>query len=120
VRTVAYVPVEARGGAALVALACDQLVMHPEATIGVGPDAEMPQVRDNRQLPRIRRDRRPAPPDDDRHDPAAAQDTVANIRDALAKRADRPWSLMAAMIDPTIELFQFRSKATGEERLMSA
>ncbi len=33
VRTVAYVPVEARGGAALVALACDQLAMHPGAKL---------------------------------------------------------------------------------------
>ncbi|MEM6330969.1 MAG: NfeD family protein [Planctomycetota bacterium] len=36
VRTVAYVPVEAGGAAGLVALACDQLVMHPEATVGGG------------------------------------------------------------------------------------
>ena len=34
VQTVAYVPVEASGGAALVALACDQLVMQPEAHVG--------------------------------------------------------------------------------------
>ena len=34
VQTVAYVPVEASGGAALIALACDQLVMHPEAHLG--------------------------------------------------------------------------------------
>ena len=34
VQTVAYVPVDASGGAALVALACDQLVMQPEAHVG--------------------------------------------------------------------------------------
>ena len=34
VQTVAYVPVDASGGAALVALACDQLVLQPEAHIG--------------------------------------------------------------------------------------
>ena len=39
VRTVAYVPSEARGDAALVALACDQLVMNHEATLG-GSGAE--------------------------------------------------------------------------------
>ncbi len=32
VQTVAYVPLEASGGAALIALACDQLVMQPERT----------------------------------------------------------------------------------------
>jgi membrane-bound ClpP family serine protease len=34
VRTVAWVPREARGDAALVALACDELVMHPDAVLG--------------------------------------------------------------------------------------
>ena len=34
VRTVAYVPAEARSDAAIVALACDQLVMHPRAVLG--------------------------------------------------------------------------------------
>jgi membrane-bound serine protease (ClpP class) len=34
VRTVAYVPREARGDAALVAAACDELVMHPGAVLG--------------------------------------------------------------------------------------
>ena len=38
-RTVAYVPVEASGGAALVALACDQVVVQPAASLGrVGAD----------------------------------------------------------------------------------
>jgi membrane-bound serine protease (ClpP class) len=34
VRTVAWVPREARGDAALVALACDEVVMHPDAVLG--------------------------------------------------------------------------------------
>src|SRR3954471_9133846 len=34
VQTVAYIPVEASGGAALIALACDQLIMQPEAHLG--------------------------------------------------------------------------------------
>lgn len=34
VRTVAYVPQQARGDAALIALACDELVMHKEAVLG--------------------------------------------------------------------------------------
>ena len=36
VRTVAYIPEQARADAALVALACDQFVMHPRAVLG-GP-----------------------------------------------------------------------------------
>src|SRR4029079_7724349 len=90
VRTVAYVPVEAKGGAALIALACDQLVMDSNAVIGIGPEAQAPpqQQRDNRGLPpqmRRPRGRRPPPPppplDDEPIDTAAA---VATIRDSLA------------------------------------
>ncbi|MFM8538150.1 MAG: NfeD family protein [Planctomycetaceae bacterium] len=46
VRTVAYVPREARGDAALVALACDELVMHPTATIAAAWRAGVARVRD--------------------------------------------------------------------------
>jgi membrane-bound serine protease (ClpP class) len=121
VRVVAYVPVEARGGAAIIALACDQVVMHPDATIGIGPEARLPQADDNRQLPPPpRRGRRPQPPPEFRDDQAAVASAVTTIRESLGVRADRPWSLLAAMVDPGIEVFQFRSKATGEERLMSA
>lgn len=119
VRTVAYVPVEARGGAALVALACDQLVMHPEAILGIGPEAQLRAGVDNRQLPPPRGRRRAAPPEVDRHQADVAS-LVVSIRDSLSARADRPWSLMAAMIDPGVEVFQFRNKATGQERVMSA
>jgi len=38
VRTVAFVPREARGASALVALACDQLLMSQSATLGGGDD----------------------------------------------------------------------------------
>jgi membrane-bound ClpP family serine protease len=124
VRTVAYVPVEARGGAALVALACDQLVMHPEATIGIGPEAEAlaERVRDNRALPpRMRgRGRRGMPPPEEQDKQIDIAMNVRTIRDSLAPRAERSWSLMAAMIDPGVEVFKYRSKTSGEERLMSA
>ncbi|HYO26203.1 MAG TPA: hypothetical protein VEQ85_14780, partial [Lacipirellulaceae bacterium] len=57
VRSVAYVPVEARGGAAIIALACDQMALHPTAVVGIGPirggdpPPEPPPVRDGRRLP---------------------------------------------------------------------
>jgi membrane-bound serine protease (ClpP class) len=124
VRTVAYVPVEARGGAALVALACDQLAMHPEATLGAGLEAELPQPRDNRVLPppgpggRRRPQPPPLPAPRDRVVDLAA--AVGSIRDSLTPRTERSWSLLAAMIDPAIEVIRYRYKATGEERLLSA
>ncbi len=87
VRTVAYVP--SRGplaDAAVVALACDQLVVGPRAVLG-GPGAYQPT------------------PDEIR----AARQT---IRDSLSKAKGRPWSLWAAMIDPRLNVF--RAKRLGD------
>lgn len=123
VRTLAYVPVEARGGAAVIALACDELVMHDDAKLGpVSGLQPLPPPPNNRQLPPPRPGgvppwQRPKPAGhDEAVDRAAA---VAAIRDSLAGRTDRSWSLMASMIDPAIELFRFRDKVSGAERVMS-
>ncbi len=42
VRTVAYIPTECLGDAALVALGCDQIVMHPKAVLGGAGFEQMP------------------------------------------------------------------------------
>lgn len=119
VRTVAYVPVEARGGAALAALACDQLVMHADARIGVGPTAvaapeENPAEEGPLGLPGLLPGDRGAQEADDQLLAA-----VNSLRMSLAQESDRPWSLLAAMIDPGVELFVYRNRATGQELLMS-
>ncbi|MCE5302833.1 MAG: hypothetical protein LLF97_06950 [Planctomycetaceae bacterium] len=80
VRTVAYVPHEARSDAALVALACDQVVVGPSAVLG-GPGAY--------EL-----------------SPEEIQQTCETIRKTLAPRKDRSWSLPAAMIDPRLTVFR--------------
>ncbi len=93
VQTVAYVPVQAGGGAALVALACDQLVMQPDAHLGGRNTVEL------------------------------GRDTLAaglvTIRDSLADAADHSWSLLAAMVDPTVEVFRYSNQKTGEIRYFS-
>ncbi len=115
VRTVAYVPAEATDGAALIALSCDELVMHPGGRLGtkavdlpVGnpPVAQPPNVPWNG--PRQAQQR-------------AAELTAAttSIRQSLAPLAERDWSLMNAMVDPGVELFAYRNKATGETRWIS-
>ncbi|HYO24353.1 MAG TPA: hypothetical protein VEQ85_05330, partial [Lacipirellulaceae bacterium] len=58
-----------------------------------------------------------APPRDEAVDLAAA---LASIRGSLAPRTQRSWSLLAAMVDPSVDVAAYRNKATGEERLMSA
>ena len=52
VRTVAYVPNEARSEAAVVALACDQLVMYPRAVLG-GPGAYQPTAEEVAEVRRV-------------------------------------------------------------------
>ena len=80
VRTVAYVPNEARSDAAIVALACDQLVVHPGAVLGGSGAIEL----------------------------TAAEISYARdiIHNKLAPRKGRSWSLVAAMIDPNLEVFR--------------
>jgi len=123
VRTVAYVPVEARGGAALVALACDHLVMHPQAAIGAGPPsvaAKPPAGPPGRRPPLRPGGPQPAPPGrDDASSPEKIAAAVVSIRESLAVRSERDWSLLAAMIDPGSELLEFRDKATGRVRVLS-
>lgn len=90
VQTVAYVPVEASGGAALIAMACDQLIMQPEAHVGGKGTVEL-----------------------DRGELDAAREA---IRESLGKQSAHTWSLVVATIDPNIELFSYQNTKTGDVR----
>ncbi len=99
VRTVAYVPEEASGGAAIIALSCDQLVMHQ--------GAELKARNITRQQQQF----------------VFADDLDAArqaIRESLASGPPKNWSLLTAMIDPSIELYEYHNKKTGEKCLMSS
>lgn len=87
VRTVAYVPSEARGDAALVALACDQLVMNHDATLG-GPGAEEFSAEEI-QLAR------------------------EMLRDRIAPKKSRTWSLLDALVDPEARVYEYTNKKDG-------
>lgn len=93
VQTAAYVPVEASGGAALVALACDQLVMQPEAHLGGKGSVEV--------------------------DRQTLDSAAVSLRDSLAMNTDHSWSLLAALVDADIALFSFHNTKTGETRYFS-
>jgi len=94
VRTVAYVPRQARGDAALAALACDELVMHPDAVLGGEGDA----VIKGRQ--------------------AAA--VAASWREGVARKRERSWSLPLALVLPGIEVEQATRRGTGRVDFFSA
>lgn len=93
VQTVAYVPVEASGGAALVALACDQLVMHPEAHVGGRGSIA--------------------------YDRNTLEEAREPLKELANKKSNRTWSLLAATVDPKIELNSCQNSQTGEVRYMS-
>ncbi|MGA2258919.1 MAG: hypothetical protein ABSG53_29980, partial [Thermoguttaceae bacterium] len=78
--TVAYIPSEARADAAMVAMACDQIVMHPRAILG-GPGQY--QMKPDEVL----RNR-------------------ITLRESLAPRRARSWSLWAAMFDPYLAVYR--------------
>jgi len=95
VRTVGYVSSEATGGAALVALACDQLVIHSSARLGYGASSDQPQAEE-------------------------LEAAIAAMQHSLAPQSGRSWSLLASMVHPEIKLLEYHNKITGETRLMSS
>ncbi|MDR0337611.1 MAG: hypothetical protein LBI18_11030 [Planctomycetaceae bacterium] len=87
VRTVAYIPYQARSDAAIIALACDEIVLGTNAILG-GDGAVVfseSQIADARQT----------------------------IREFLSQETIRSWSLPVGFVDPNIEVF----KATRSGRL---
>ena len=93
VRTVAFVHEQALADAALVALACDHIVMHESAKIG-GPGTSF--ISGDEQ--------------------AAARGAIQEI----AKSKQISWSLPVAMIDPALQVFRYTHETTGEVRYLSA
>lgn len=86
VRTVAYIPSEARADAALVALACDQVIVHPQAVIGGAGAGNA-----------------------DRDEIDQAQVT---LHKSIMPRKNRAWSLPAAIANPRLDVF--RCTAAGQ------
>ena len=93
VRTVAYVPREARADAALIAAACDELVMHPDAVLGGEGAASL----------------------DDRQGQAVA---VA-WREGVARNRGRSWSLPVALAVPGVAVDRATQPATGRVEYFS-
>jgi len=87
VRTVAWVPKEARADAALVALACDELVMTPNAILG----GEGAATLDDRQ----------------------ADALAVAWREGVAKKRGRSWSLPIALVKPGMIVRRAVQGATG-------
>ena len=92
VRTVAYIPNEARADAALIAMACDHAVMHPDAILG-GPGAlQMSE---------------------------AEVGAVEGQLRAIGVAKGRTSSPYAAMLHPSIALYEYRKTGTQQRRIAS-
>ncbi|MDZ4780191.1 MAG: NfeD family protein [Planctomycetia bacterium] len=86
VRTVAYVPTNASGDATLVALACDQIVMHKQAQLG--GDGAMPFQPEDRQL-------------------------VVRLSEEIARQKQRSPSLAGAFFDGNRRVFSYVRAGDG-------
>src|SRR4029453_9496389 len=93
VHTVAFVAANARGDAALVATACDELLVTPSAMLG-GPGET---VLGDDELDHVR-------------------DAVASI----ARASGRDWSLTMALLDPRLQVFRATRALGGDVRYLSA
>lgn len=136
VRTVAYVPKRAAGPAALVALACDQLVMQKDATLAGerpaddAPAIEMPAPEAEPAAEEDAAEQGDAPDDPQDADrrlgalkdllgngDGAREAALATVREILAPATSRTWSMLAAAFDPSIELATYANRETGATRV---
>ncbi len=92
VLTAAYIPATATGTAALVALACDEVLMHPTALLGGGE----PDLSDEERL-----------------------DVMAAIEDEIVPRKSRSRSLLAAMFAPDLVVHRYQNRRTGVTRYLT-
>ncbi len=87
VRVVAYVPAQALSDAALVAMAADQLVMHHDAVMGGEGETNL--------------------------SPEDLQLVRETLRDNLAPKKSRSWSLTDALVDPQLQVFRYTNRRNG-------
>lgn len=95
VRTVAYVPNRAFSGAAIVALGCDEIYMHPSAKIG---DAGPIEMREGGQF---------------QHAPQKILGPLVLTLKELAERKNRPAAVAMSMADMNLEVYEVKHRETG-------
>ncbi len=101
IRTVAYVPKQALSGAAMIALGCDDIVMHPGAQIGDSAPIEM---RVGGPFERA---------------PEKVLSVVRDIMKTLGERKGRPTAITVAMADKDHAVFKVTNKQSGDVSYMS-
>ena len=92
VRTVAWIEGPTRGPAAIVALACDHILIHPTAALGGAFEPRLTEAERNDALATLER---------------------------VARAKGRDAALLAAVLDPDLEVMRYRQLQTGQVRLMT-
>lgn len=100
-RTVAYIPRQALSMAAVIALSCDEIVMHPDARIG---DAIPIEMQEDGSFERV---------------PEKILSMMRDLLADLAKRKGRPPALLEAMSDKDLVVYRATNKLTGRRTYMS-
>ncbi len=99
--TVAYVPREALSGAAIISLACDEIVIAPQARLGDAGPIVLGRDRLFRYAPEKIR-----------------SDLARRVRD-LASATGRPPALAEAMVNKDLVVYRVTNKQTGQVTYMS-
>ena len=95
IQTVAFVQGKALGAVGIIALTCDHLIMSPGATLG-GFDSDTNGLEKD------------------------ALDQLRPSVEQLAVSAEKDWSIMMAMLDPGLDVTQYKDvEASGQVRLMT-
>ncbi len=100
-RTIAFIPREALSGAAVVALGCDEIYLHPEAYMGdvgvliMGEDSLF------------------------RYAEEKVRTNIAHQLRELASARGRPPALAEAMVNMELVVYQVTNRQTGEQTFMS-
>jgi len=101
VRTIAWIPKQALSGAAIIALACDEIYMHPEAKLG---DAGPIEIGRGQAFER------------------APEKVLSVFKQALgdiARKKNRPPALAEAMADKDLQVFQVKNRKNGRAWFMT-
>lgn len=101
IQTIAYIPKQAVSGGAILAVACTDIYMHPDATIG---DAIPINLTVGGGFVHA--------------DPKILSFLAEHMR-MLAKKTNRPSAVLEAFCDPKLEVFEVTHKQTGRKWFMS-
>ena len=101
VRTIAYVPQVALSGAAIIALGCDEIYLHPEAKLGDAGPIEMQQGQPFERAPE-----------------KVLSPLRATLKE-LAEKKHRPVAICEAMADRSLKVYQVTHRDNGRVWYMS-